>query len=344
MKIADFRSDTVTKPTPNMRRAMVEAEVGDDVYGEDPTLAKLEARVAGLLDFPAALFVPTGSMGNQIALHLHAPRGSEVILEAKGHAFHYEMSAMASLSGLMPRPVASARGIPSAADVAPWIRPDVSYMARTAAIVLENTHNFAGGTVARREHVDPILELARARGLKVHLDGARLWNAAAALGVSEASLAAGFDSVMVCFSKGLRAPVGSALLGSVAFIHEARRVRKMFGGGMRQAGVLGAAALVALDEERARLVEDHARAKRLADRLAEIPGLCIDAATVETNIVIVGVDVDRFGPAPTLVAKLGSAGVKINAAGPCSVRLVTHADVDDTDVEHCVTAFRGLAG
>lgn len=333
--ISDFRSDTVTRPTDRMRRAMAEAEVGDDVYGEDPTLRRLEERTAAVLGKEAALFVPTGSMGNQTALRVQARSGTEVIVEAKSHVFHYEMGAMAALSGLLPRPVPSEAGCPAVADVEAWIRPEaVYYLPRTSMICLESTHNFAGGRVLPRAGVAGIQELARRKGIPVHLDGARLWNAAAALGLPEAELAAGFDSVMVCFSKGLRAPVGSALAGSSELIAEARRVRKLFGGGMRQAGVIGAAALVALEEERSRLVEDHARARRLAEGLAQIQGVTVDPATVETNILIVGV-LDSSAA----LARLRDAGVLAGAAGPTTIRLVTHADVGDEDVERALRAF-----
>ncbi len=342
---SDFRSDTVTKPTPAMRRAMAEAEVGDDVYGEDPTVRWFEDRTAEVLGHQAALFVPSGTMGNQISLRVHGRSGTEVLLEAKSHIFHYEMGAMAALSGLLPRPVAAEKGRMTRSLLEPWIRPEsVYYLPRTSVVALENTHNFAGGAVLPREAVEEVLTLARERGLKVHLDGARLWNAAAALGVSEAFLAAGFDSVMVCFSKGLRAPVGSAVAGSKEFVAEARRVRKLFGGGMRQVGVLAAAALVALENERARLPIDHRRARRLATELAEVPGVTIDPGTVETNILIIKIDKARFGDAPAFVARLGERGVLVNAAGADSIRLVTHADVGDADVSRAVETFRELAG
>jgi threonine aldolase len=344
VKTSDFRSDTVTRPTPAMRKAMAEAEVGDDVYGEDPTVRKLEERTAEILGTEAALFVPTGSMGNQTALRVHGRSGTEVILEAKSHIFHYEMGAMAALSGLLPRPVAADRGQMTRALVEPWIRPESTYyLPRTSVVALENTHNFAGGAVLRRERAAEILALAKDRGVKVHLDGARLWNAAAALEVPEASLAAGFDSVMVCFSKGLRAPVGSAVAGSKEVVSEARRVRKLFGGGMRQAGVIAAAALVGLEHERARLPLDHRRARRLAEALAEIRGVSLDPASVETNILFVTVARDVFGDATTFVAKLREKGVLAGAAGPDALRLVTHADVGDLDVNRAIEAFRALA-
>jgi threonine aldolase len=323
---------------------MAEAEVGDDVYGEDPTVARLEARTAEILGTESALFVPTGSMGNQIALRVHGRSGTEVLVEARSHVFHYEMGAMAALSGLLPRPVFGPGGRMPVAEVEAWVRPEsVYYLPRTSVVCLENTHNFAGGTVLPRAAIDEVLVLARRRGLAVHMDGARLWNAAAALLVPEASLAAGLDSVMVCFSKGLRAPVGSAVAGSKAFVTEARRVRKLFGGGMRQAGVLAAAALVALEEERARLPEDHVRLARLARELARVPGVSVDPAAFPTNILIAELDPRPFGTAPETLARLRERGVLAGAAGPASIRLVTHADVDDTDVDRCLAAFRELA-
>jgi threonine aldolase len=341
---SDFRSDTVTKPTPAMRRAMADADVGDDVYGEDPTLARLEARTAEVLGFEAALFVPTGSMGNQVALRVHGRSGTEVIVESRSHVFHYEMGAMASLSGLLPRPVFGPGGVMPAAEVEAWVRPEaVTYLPRTSVVCLENTHNFAGGTILPRTAVDEVMALARRRGLAVHVDGARLWNAAAALGVPETALVEGVDSVMVCFSKGLRAPVGSALAGSRAFVAEARRVRKLFGGGMRQAGVLAAAALVGLEAERQRLPEDHARLARLARELAGVRGVRLDPAAFPTNILIAELDASLFGSATDALARLREKGILAGAAGPASIRLVTHADVGDDDVERCVAAFRALS-
>jgi threonine aldolase len=265
-----------------------------------------------------------------------------VLLDSRCHIFHFEMAGMATLSGLLPRPVASPKGTPSAEALRPWIRPEeVYYLPRTSMICLENTHNLAGGTVARRADLEPILELAAARSIPVHLDGARLWNASAALGVAESVLARGFSSVMVCFSKGLRAPVGSAVAGSKPFVAEARRVRKLFGGGMRQAGVLAAAALVALEHERARLTEDHARARNLASEMAGIAGFRADPASVETNMVMVTVD-DRLGDAGGVLAQLKVRGVLAGSMGPDLIRLVTHADVGDADVARCVEAFRAI--
>jgi threonine aldolase len=323
---------------------MAEAEVGDDVYGEDPTVRRLEERTAEILGKEAALFVPSGSMGNQISLRVHGRSGTEVILESKCHIFHYEMGGMAALSGLLPRPVAGEGGHMTRALVEPWVRPESPYyVPRTSVIAMENTHNLAGGTIQRDENVRGILALAREKGLAAHLDGARLWNAAAARGVPEATLAAGFDSVMTCFSKGLRAPVGSAVAGSKAFVAEARRVRKLFGGGMRQVGVIAAAALVALEQERARLPEDHRLARRLAEELAGIPGLRIDPASVETNILFATLDAGIFGDATTLHASLREKGVLVGAAGADTIRLVTHADVGPADADRAVGVFRSLA-
>ncbi len=269
----DLRSDTVTQPTPSMRRAMAGAEVGDDVYGEDPTVRRLEERAAELLGFAAALFVPSGTMGNQIAIRLLARRGEEVIVDERSHIYNFEMAAMADLSGAMARPVPSRRGFPSSADIEKALRPDLYYMPRTALITWENTHNLAGGTVASSESTRAMLAVAHRLQIPVHLDGARIFNASAALGVEAAKLTDGFTSVMTCLSKGLGAPVGSVLASDVERIAEARRIRKRFGGGMRQAGVLAAAGLVAFDETIDRLGQDHDRARRLAEGLGELKGL-----------------------------------------------------------------------
>lgn len=333
----DLRSDTVTKPSAAMRRAMAEADVGDDVFEEDPTVRRLEERVAEILGFPAALFTPSGTMANQIALRILAPPGTEVILEERCHPFHFEMAGMAALSGLFPRPVPSGGGLPDPAAVLAAVQPDVSYKPRTSVLFVENTHNLWGGRAYRRRQIEPLLAAARRAKLAVHLDGARIWNAAVATGESEGELARGFHSVTVTFSKGLGAPIGSAVLGSVAFAKEARRVRKLFGGGMRQVGVLAAAAILAL-ENRARLAEDHARAKRLASALAELSGIRIDAAAVETNIVIFDVD-----DAPSFVARLKERGVLASGISATTVRLVTHLDVDDAGIDLATEAIRAAA-
>jgi threonine aldolase len=335
--VIDLRSDTVTKPSAEMRRAMAEADVGDDVFEEDPTVRRLEESVAGLVGFPAALFTPSGTMANQIAMRILALPGTEVILEERCHPFHFEMAGMAALSGLFPRPVPSRGGLPEPDVVLAAVQPDVSYKPRTSLLFIENTHNLWGGRAYRRRQIEPLLAAARGAKLAVHLDGARLWNAAAATGESESELARGFDSVTVTFSKGLGAPVGSAILGSAAFAREARRVRKLFGGGMRQVGVLAAAAIVSL-RNRGRLAEDHARAKRLATALAELPGLRIDGAAVETNIVIFDV-----ADARSFVARLKERGVLASGISATTVRLVTHLDIDDAGIDRAIQAIRSAA-
>lgn len=333
----DLRSDTVTRPSEAMRRAMAEAAVGDDVFEEDPTVRNLEEKVADLLGFPAALFTPSGTMANQIAMRILAPPATEVLMEERSHPFHFEMAGMAALSGLLPRPIASRDGILQADAVLAAVQPDVSYKPRSSLLVVENTHNLWGGKVYRRADVDPLLDAARRARLAVHLDGARLWNAAVAAGETERELARGFDSVTVTFSKGLGAPVGSAVVGSEAFAKEARRVRKLFGGGMRQVGVLAAAAILSLDN-RSRLAEDHARASRLAEAIAGLPGVRFDPSSVETNIVLFEVP-----DAPGFVALLKGHGVLAAGVSPTAVRLVTHLDVGDADVDSAIEALERTA-
>jgi threonine aldolase len=334
----DLRSDTVTRPSEAMRRAMADAPVGDDVFEEDPTVQRLEGAVADILGFEAALFTPSGTMANQIAMRILAPPATEVLMEERSHPFHFEMAGMAALSGLLPRPLHSSNGILTADAVLAAVQPDVSYKPRSSLLVLENTHNLWGGKVYRRSDIDPLLDAARRSGLAAHLDGARIWNAAVASGESESELARGFDSVTVTFSKGLGAPVGSAVLGSRAFTKEARRVRKMFGGGMRQVGVLAAAAIVSL-ENRARLGDDHARAKRLGAALASLPGIRVDPRSVETNIVIFDVP-----DAAAFVARLKERDVLAAGISRTTVRLVTHLDVDDSGIERAIEAIRSIAG
>ncbi|MDQ5871215.1 MAG: aminotransferase class I/II-fold pyridoxal phosphate-dependent enzyme [Acidobacteriota bacterium] len=334
----DLRSDTVTKPSDAMRRAMAAAPVGDDVFEEDPTVRRLEESVASLLDFPAALFTPSGTMANQIAMRILAPPGTEVLLEEMSHPFHFEMGGMAALSGLLPRPIPSRDGILDAEAVLAAVQPDVSYKPRTSLLVVENTHNLRGGRVYRRAAIEPLLAATRRARLAAHLDGARIWNAAVASGESEAELARGFDSVTVTFSKGLGAPVGSAVLGSAAFATEARRVRKLFGGGMRQVGVLAAAAILSI-ENRSRLAQDHARASRLAAAVASLPGIRFDPASVETNIVIFDVP-----DAPSFIARLKERGVLAAGVSKTAVRLVTHLDVTDADIDRAIDALSRAAG
>ncbi|MBI4169586.1 MAG: aminotransferase class I/II-fold pyridoxal phosphate-dependent enzyme, partial [Acidobacteria bacterium] len=282
----DLRSDTVTRPTPAMRRAMAEAEVGDDVFREDPTVRRLEALAAERLQKEAALFVPTGTMGNQVAVNVWTRPGQEVVLEERSHIFNYEMGTMAAFSGVLARPLRGRDGCLDAEAVRRALHPPVYYLAQTGLISLENTHNMAGGTIFPQRQAEEICALARSHRLPTHLDGARIFNAAVALGRDAADLARPFDSVMFCLSKGLGAPVGSILAGPQDFIAEALRVRKRLGGGMRQAGVLAAAGIIALRDNVDRLEEDHRNARLLAKRLAGIGGIAVDPSRVQTNIVV----------------------------------------------------------
>lgn len=337
----DLRSDTVTRPTPAMREAMARAEVGDDVYGEDPTVNRLQERVAELLGVEAALFVPSGSMANQIAIKIHTSPGDDVIIGEGSHNWLYESGAGAALSGVQFT-IAGRGGLFSADDVRAAFKPDNHHFAPTRLVCLENTHNRGGGRIWPHDETRRILEVARELGLRTHLDGARLWNAAAATGVSVKDLAAGFDTVSVCLSKGLGAPVGSLLCGSRELVHRAHRVRKMLGGGMRQAGILAAAGLYALDHHRARLVEDHANARRLAELLAASGRFLLDPAEVQTNIVIA--DLAPEAPsADELVRRARARGVLLNAIGPRRVRLVTHLDVDRAACERAAEILREVA-
>jgi threonine aldolase len=342
----DLRSDTVTRPTPAMRKAMADAEVGDDVYREDPTALRLEELAAAKLGFPAALFVPTGTMGNQVAVHLHTRPGSEVLIEAKGHIFNFEMGAMAVWSGALPRPIVTGTGLLEPSQVEAAISPKVSYRTPTRLLCLENTHNLWSGLPMDAARTRALAAVAHAHGLAVHLDGARIFNAAAALGTTAAELARGCDTVMFCLSKGLAAPVGSMLCGPVDLIEDAVRVRKLFGGGMRQVGVLAAAGIVALTEMVDRLAEDHERAKRLARGLAQLPAVEIDPDRVATNILVFRLRGDQvpgdaaLQPSQRLVAAMKERGVLVGAFGATDVRLVTHYEIGDADVETALRAAR----
>ncbi len=338
-RVVDLRSDTVTVPTEAMRRAMAAAEVGDDVYAEDPTVARLEERLAEMTGFEAGLFVPSGTMSNQIALAVHCVRGSEVILPEGAHIYEYEPGAMAQIAGVLPRLVPAPGGVPTAAAVRAAVRRSV-HQAPTALVALENTHNLAGGTVVPLATQHAVQAVAEEHGLPVHLDGARAFNAAAALNVDIAAVCAGFRSASICLSKGLGAPVGSVLLGSRDFVRQAHRYRKMLGGGMRQAGVLAAAALVALESMPALLGRDHARARRLAEALAHLPGLRIDLASVQTNMVYVEATTPAGEPAAeALAAASGARGVRFNAMDASRFRLVTHHQIDDEQVERAAAVI-----
>ncbi len=339
----DLRSDTVTKPTPAMRRAMAEAEVGDDVYGEDPTVNRLQERAAEIFEKEAAIFVPTGSMGNQTAVKLHTRHGQEVVIEERGHIFNFEMATMSAFSGALARPVRSndGSGILTWDEIAGAIHKNTAYyVAPTGLIALENSHNLAGGSVLTRERTEDICARAHEMSLPVHLDGARIFNAAVALGETVAALARPADSVMFCLSKGLGAPVGSMLLGTRAFIDEARVVRKMLGGGMRQAGVLAAAGLIALEESPKRLHEDHDNARLLAEGLADLPGVKIDPEKVVTNIVIF--DVAETGmTVDAICAQLRERGVLASGFGT-AIRMVTHYDVSRSDIHEALQAISAI--
>jgi threonine aldolase len=336
-----LRSDTVTKPSPEMRRAMAEAEVGDDVYLEDPTINKLQARAAEIFGREAALFVPSGSMGNLVAIKCWTQPGHEVILEERGHIHQFEMDSISAVCGCMPRTTYVEDGIMTWDIVEPLIRPKVYYRAQTALVSLESSHNMAGGTVYPPQVSDEICDRAHDAGLRVHLDGARIFNAATYLGRGPAEITKKFDSVMFCLSKGLGAPVGSMLVGSREFIDQARIYRKLLGGGMRQVGVLGAAGLVALEKGPARLYEDHANARYLAENLAQLPGIEVDLLKVQTNIVFF--DVRGTGrTAAEISAGLAKRSVLANPTGKYEIRMLTHVDVNRAAIDRALAEFRAV--
>lgn len=337
----DLRSDTVTRPTREMREAMMNAEVGDDVYMEDPTINRLQERAATIFEREASLFMPTGTMGNQIAVKIHTHHGSEVILEEAGHIFNYEMAMMSSFSGVLARPIRGEDGMLTWEQIQKQIRPKIYYVSPTRLIALENTHNMAGGTIFPQAEAENICSCAHEAGLPVHLDGARIFNAAVATGKSVAELTKKFDSVMFCLSKGLGAPVGSMLVGSREFIEKARVYRKALGGGMRQAGVLAAAGLIALEKQPAKLAEDHANAKRLAKALSEIPGIQIDPSKVQTNILVF--DIAKTGLNTTEFSnRLKQHGVLANGINPTYMRMVTHYDLSRADIERTIQVIKSM--
>lgn len=336
--VIDLRSDTVTRPTPEMRAAMAVADVGDDVYGEDPTVNRLEERAAEIFGKEAALFVPTGTMGNTIAIKLHTKHGEEVICESRSHVIDWELSMMAWFSGCLARTVATDDGILTWRQIESVLRAASPHNAPTSLICLEDTHNMAGGTFYRVETIDEICAEAHARGLKVHIDGARIFNASAAMRTPVSRLARDADTVMFCLSKGLGAPVGSLLVGTAKDMAQARLYRKRLGGGMRQAGVLAAAGLIALEESPARLYEDHQNARYLAARLAEVRGIEIDPGRVQTNIVIF--DIARLGASPQEFSReLKTRGVLANGVDRTRMRMVTHRDVDRGGCERAAQAL-----
>jgi len=339
MNPIDLRSDTVTRPTEPMRRAMAEAEVGDDVFSDDPTVNRLQEKVAELLGKEAAIYVPSGSMGNQTAIRAQTHHGDEIICHRDSHIYHYEGGAPAALSGCLLRLLPGDRGQYDAADVRMAIRPTDSHFAQSALLVVENTHNRGGGSVWPVDRVRAVCDAGRQAGLRLHLDGARLMNACVAVGCKPTDYTRYFDTVSICFSKGLGAPVGSAVAGTKETIRRVHRFRKMFGGGMRQAGIIAAGALYALEHNIERLAEDHANAKRLATALAEMPGVTIDPNHTETNIVMFDVDSSR-GTASRLCETLREHGVWMIGIGPQRIRAVTHLDVSADDIERAISVVQ----
>lgn len=337
MRTVDLRSDTVTRPTPVMRKAMFEAEVGDDVYREDPTIIKLEEMGAELTGKEAGLFLTSGTMGNQVAVMAHTNKSDEVICETESHIFYFEVGGIACLSGAQPRPLTGDRGILSAEQIRSAIRGKDVHIPDTGLICLENTHNRAGGTCYPLDTLQAIQQVALTHGIPVHMDGARLFNAAVALGVTAKDITKHVETVQFCLSKGLGAPVGSLLTGSKEFIERCRRFRKMLGGGLRQAGILAAAGIVALTDMVDRLAEDHAHARILAEGLANL-GLKVDMATIQTNIVIF--DVAPTGKTANIFAEqLRASGVKVNVFGDYRIRMVTHYGVTRDDIDYTLAVI-----
>ena len=341
-EIIDLRSDTVTKPTSSMRAAMAEADVGDAVIDVDPSIDRLEKTVAELLGKETAVYVPSGSMANQVALKTHCPHGSEFLCESNCHIYHYEQAAFAPLAGLVPRLIATDDGTITLDHVSQCTLSDDEHHPQTKLLCIENTHNRWGGRVQDPKQVAGVCRWAKSNDLKTHLDGARLWNASAKLGVSLSELAEPFDSVSVCFSKGLGAPVGSAIAGSAEFIRGARRNRKLFGGAMRQGGIIAAGALYAVENHRERLVDDHRNAQRLGETVAAMDGYSIRGGDVETNMLIFEID-SELGPAAEFVARLKEEGVWCFAVGPQAVRMVTHLDVSESQIDRACEIIEKVA-
>lgn len=338
----DLRSDTVTKPCPAMRQAMAQAEVGDDVIDLDPTVVRLEEHVAELLGKQAAIFMPSGTMTNQIALRVHCQPGDEFLCESECHIYNYEQGAFAQLSGLVGRTIRGDGGILQPEQLFETIRPSGDHMVRTRLVCLENTHNRGGGSIQPLQSTDAICQWAHAHDLLTHLDGARLFNAVVATGIQPARWSASFDSVSICLSKGLGAPVGSLLAGTTEFVRRARRARKLFGGGMRQVGILAAGGLYALQHNVERLAEDHEHARLLGKEIAGVPGVALQSPHIETNMVIFRID-PSLGSSSAFAAKLAQAGVGIMPFGPQLIRLVTHRDVDRQQTLRAAAAIRAAA-
>lgn len=339
MRIIDLRSDTITKPSPEMRERMAQAEVGDDVFGEDPAVNALQEKVKELTGKEAALFVCSGTQANQICINAHTRPGDEVICEYRSHIFNYEAGSPALLSGVQLHPILGNYGVLDYESVKEAIRPLDHHFAQTGLISLENTHNRWGGTIYPVKKIKEMRRLADEHNLKMHLDGARLWNASVVSGISIKEYAGYFDSVSLCFSKGLGAPVGSIAAGSAEFIDRTHYYRKAYGGGMRQAGILAAAALYAIENNLERLKDDHRRARILAEAFNTIPGFVVDLQGVQTNIVIIDTSLNKK-PAPQIAAELAEKGIKVQAFSSTSLRVVTHLDINDQDIDHTIETIK----
>jgi threonine aldolase len=337
MTIVDLRSDTVTRPTAAMKRAMTEAELGDDVFGDDPTVKRLEARVAELAGMEAAVYVPSGTMGNQIAVKCHTEPGERVVLGDEAHIYLYEQGGIAANSGCLAHTLTVVRGCFDLAALERTIEPEDEHIARASLLCVENTHNRHGGAIVPLDHLRALHAFTRANRMRLHLDGARLWNASVATGIPIREWTANADTVMMCFSKGLGTPVGSILVGSASLIHRARRVRKRWGGAMRQVGVLAGACLHALDHHVDRLADDHRRARTLAKGFRAAPGVSVTEP--ETNILYVTLEHPSLD-APALLQRLGERGVRLSQFGPRLLRAITHLDVDDAGITRAVESFQ----
>ncbi len=342
MEIIDLRSDTLTQPDEGMRQAMATAEVGDDVFGEDPTVNLLQKKIVELTGKDAALFVCSGTMANQISINAHTQPGDEVICEERAHLFNYEAGAPAMLSGVQVRPLPGKYGVLDVTEVEEAIRPANHHFPQTRLIALESTHNRWGGTIYPLDEIKKMRKLAKKNDLKMHLDGARLWNASVATGISLKEFAKHFDSVSLCFSKGLGAPVGSIVAGDEEFIDRAHYYRKAYGGGMRQAGILAAAALYAIENNFERMAEDHRRARVLAEAINEMPGFVVNLLTVQTNIVIIDTSLTGH-PAPEIADKLLELGVRVLAFAQTRIRMVTHLHITDKDIDRTIEAFKKVS-
>jgi threonine aldolase len=340
-EIVDLRSDTVTRPSAEMRAAIAAAEVGDDVHGDDPTVNRLQDRMAELLGEEAALYVPSGSMANQVAIRCVCEPGDELLIDQTTHTYNYESAGPAALSGVSYRIMQGQRGVFTPEQLEACVRPEAAHFPRSRAVIVENTNNNGGGTVWPVAAMAGVRAVARRHGLHVHLDGARLMNACVASGLKPTDFTQHVDTVSTCFSKGLGAPVGSIVAGSTAFIERARRFRRMFGGAMRQAGIIAAGALYAVEHNIERLADDHANARHLAAALAALPGISIDVSSVETNIVILDIDA-RLGTAAAFLAQMKERGVWMLPLGPQRVRAVTHLDVSRVQIDRAIGEFRAV--